>query len=504
MTTPDLSPPAVPGHVLRAVIGEGASSVVWSGVDERGGSVAVKVPREGLDTEASPDFERHVLTAVRHEHLVPLRDAVRLDDGRTALVFDLVTGASLRSVVRARGRFRPGEVVTVLTPICEAVAALHAAGAIHGDVSPGNIMLTEGGRPLVLDLGAARIMGHTGEVCGTPGFIAPEVREGVAPTSASDVFSLGAVAWFCLTGNGSPDTVQRLGLDTIRSHVGSDLAEVVAACIDPDPARRPEAGRLARLVYEATAAEPVEVVVGGDEASALTHRLRAEAALDRPAHHRTGHVRRRLAVVGIVAAMAVGAGAWFVLGRSPAALAGSSPTPADPVGTVARTGPSTPPQGAPGTVAPPLESDEERGWTTTGPGVEHDAAAPRQRAKELLQVLSERRAGVLVARDVAGLAGVHRSGTASHEADVRLIEELVDGGNRYADLELRVAEASWVRGDAEHATIRGRVDWSAYLVIDGAGGAHPQPSAQGEVLDFELVLGSSGWRIEGINAAQST
>ncbi len=92
------------------------------------------------------------------------------------------------------------------------------------------------------------------------------------------MFGLGAVAWFCLTGNGAPDTDLRLDPATVESHVGPELAEVIGRCIDPDPRRRPTAGEVADLCYAAVPAEPVEVVVGPDAASALTHRLRAGAA----------------------------------------------------------------------------------------------------------------------------------------------------------------------------------------------------------------------------------
>ena len=291
-------------------------------MDRAGVAVAVKVPRPGSDWDPSGwAVERQVLLAVRHEHLVPLRDVVELSDGRTALVFDLVTGALLRSMVHARGQLRPGEVVTILTPICQAVAALHAAGGSHGDISAGNITLTAAGRPLLLDLGAAASWVTADQVCGTEGFIAPEVREGAAPTAASDVFSLGAVAWFCLTGYGAPDTVQRLDLDTVRSHVGDELAEVIAASIDPDPARRPEAPRLARLLYDAVQPEPVEVVVGADDASALTHRLRADAAHEQPAPEVSHRPLRLRVIAAVVASVVVAAGAWLLLGRSPSAVA---------------------------------------------------------------------------------------------------------------------------------------------------------------------------------------
>lgn len=271
----------MPGHRVESVLGRGASGTVWQGRDAMGRAVAIKVPHDAgwLADEEATRTEAHVLMAVRHDHLVTLRDVVAMADGRVALVFDLVIGASVRSTVDARGRLRPGEAVTVVTPMCEAVEALHGAGGLHGDISPSNVMLTAGGKPLLLDLGAARLAGASPDlpVHGTEGFIAPEVRQGFAPTEASDVFSLGALAWFCLTGNGAPDTMLRLDPEVIRSHVGAQLAEVIGACIDPDPARRPSSPEVARLFYETVPAEAVEVVVGADEASALTHRIRAEA-----------------------------------------------------------------------------------------------------------------------------------------------------------------------------------------------------------------------------------
>ncbi|HEX5969846.1 MAG TPA: serine/threonine-protein kinase [Intrasporangium sp.] len=501
MSTLDASPPEVPGHRLERIIGAGGTSVVWAGVDRAGVAVAVKVPRPGSDWDPSGwAVERQVLSAVRHEHLVPLRDVVELSDGRTALVFDLVTGAVLRSMVHARGQLRPGEVVTILTPICQAVAALHAAGGSHGDISAGNIMLTSAGRPLLLDLGAARVMGYGGQVCGTEGFIAPEVREGATPTTASDVFSLGAVAWFCLTGYGAPDTVQRLDLDTVRSHVGDELAEVIAASIDPDPGRRPEAARLARLLYDAVQPEPVEVVVGADDASALTHRLRADAAREEPAPEVVRRPLRLRVLAAVVALLIVGAGAWLLLGRSPAAVAGGGHAEAAPVDestssptSAQRSAPT--PRAAPTTQAAPT--------TPVAALVQHDGSAPRTRPTELMQWLSDQRAGILVARDLHGLDAVHRPGSGSHQSDVELIETLLRGGNRYADLHLTVAESASAGGGTERATIRARVNWSAYDVVDRSGVRRTHPAAQGELLDFDLIRGADGWRIEGISAAGS-
>src|SRR6478735_1371012 len=313
--------PHVPGHRVDAVIGTGGSAVVVAGTDATGRRVAIKVPHRGrdeLDRQQSL-AEQQVLLAVQHDHLVPLRSVVPLADGREALVFDVVRGAQLAGMVRSRGHLRPGEVVTVLTPVCEAVAHLHSAGGLHADISPANITVTHDGRPVLLDLGAARVAGREpGAVMGTPGFVAPEVRLGSEPDEAADAYALGAVAWFCLTGNGAPDTMMRLDHETIASHVGSELAEVVAAAIDPEPERRPGAAELARLFFDACAPEPVEVVVGSDEASALTHRLRADAGRE-PVVVETPAWRwpRRVLASAVVALPLLAAAGWALAARGP-------------------------------------------------------------------------------------------------------------------------------------------------------------------------------------------
>ena len=503
MSAVDSSPPDVPGHLLDRIIGEGASSVVWSGVDQAGEPVAVKVPRPGADPGGHAGaVERHVLSAVRHPHLVPLREVVPLADGRTALVFDLVTGASLRMMVRTRGQLRPGEAVTILTPLSQAVAALHAAGGLHGDVSPGNVMLTAAGRPLLLDLGASHVVGHVGPVWGTEGFVAPEVREGGAPTSASDIFSLGALAWFCLTGNGAPDTVQRLDPATITSHVGPELTEVIAASIDPDPTARPSAAHLAGLFYAAVGAEPVEVVVGADDASALTHRLRADAALEAPEPAQRAWAPRRLIVVGAaLGAVVLAVGGWLLLGGSPAAEASRGQDAPDSAAAV--TAPVRPEASTP--IVGRTTGRSTDGVARRHPGqLQHDVAAPERRTAELLQWLSDRRARALMDRDVDGLAGVHRAGSASHASDVHLVETLLASGDRYADLRLSVGTATWVRGDRERATVRARVGWSDYAVVNRSGARRLRPAASGDVLDFDLRRGPDGWRIEHISVAGST
>ena len=487
--------PEIPGHRVEAVVGTGSSAVVWSGTDASGRRVAIKVPHRGRDEidRQQAMAEQQVLLAVQHDHLVPLRSVVPLADGREALVFDLVRGAQLVGMVRSRGHLRPGEVVTVLTPVCEAVAHLHAAGGLHADISPANITVTPDGRPMLLDLGAARVAGREpGAVHGTPGFVPPEVRLGSEPNEAADVYALGAVAWFCLTGNGAPDTMIRLDPETVVSHVGAGLADVVAAAIDPEPGLRPGAAELARLFYDAVPPEPVEVVVGSDEASALTHRLRADAGRDPcvipPPRRRWP---RRLVVSVVAAGPLLAAAAWALAARGPDARPVAIPTARVAIRTATSLGASPAPD------APPSAP-------TADGRVLHDATSPAARSQELLQVLSDRRAAALVARDQAALADVHAPGSPSLASDRNLVSGLVGTRIRWEGLRLEVAEALFVSGSPSEAVVRARVDWTAYVVVTSTGARVDRAADVGRRLDFRLVRGAQGWRISAISAAPAT
>lgn len=496
-----------------------------------GEAVAIKVPHAGSEAtdRLQSATERHVLTALRHEHLVPLRDVVPLADGRVATVFDLVDGASLRSMVDARGHLRPGETVTVLTPICDAVALLHRAGAIHGDISPGNVLVRANGRPLLADLGAARIAGSGSAVVGTTGFVAPEVLAGEVPSEATDVYALGALAWFCLTGNGAPDTPIRLSPETIASHVGSELADVVGACIDPEPARRPRSERLAQLVFAATTAEPIEVVVGADEASALTHRIRAAAASSpqSPPVGRSGHARWGAGVRSMRPAAHWLVGAAAILLVLLAALTGwltgwgsaqpvdavrgprltsPGPTPLEPSGATspAASTASAPASGRASGSVPGRASAQAATMSGAAVDVTDDPQAPRTRAQSLMTTLAERRTALLVRRDSMALGDVHVRDSPSWRADAGLLDVLTRGGQRYDRLRVAAVEAEALSASADRAVLRSRVDLTAYEVVDELGGRTARPGVRGQMLDFALVRTAAGWRVESITVPAST
>lgn len=504
----------VPGHVLERVIGRGATSVVWAGRDSAGRPVALKVPHVGSDDvdRMQSATEREVLMALRHDHLVTLRGVVPLADGRVVSVFDLVDGASLRSTVDARGQLRTGETVTVVTPICDAVATLHRAGALHGDISPGNVLITADGRPLLADLGAARVAGTGAAVLGTPGFVAPEVLAGEVPSEASDVFAIGALAWFCLTGRGVPDTLLRLDPQAVVDAVGPELAGVVTACIDPDPARRPPSDRLGHAVFSAATAEPIEVVVGADEASALTHRIRMNAAArpepgDGAARRRgrslidwgrrwvSGRTARWVvpAAALTVALVAVGWHAWSLVGDPlEAPRAGGRPIVK---------GAAAPPAAAP-------ESAQGQPHPTSAPtahqGVLTDALAPRTSPDALLRILAERRTTLLVRRDPAALGGVHLGRSPAWAADAAVLAELERRGQRYDGLGVAAVRAESISATPDRAVIRGRVDLTAYVVVEASGERSARPATAGQQLDFVLVRTKDGWRIEAVSEPAAT
>ena len=525
--------PQVPGHRVDAVLGAGASAVVWSGTDAAGRQVAIKVPHRGgtaVDDEASL-AEQQVLLAVQHDHLVPLRSVVPLADGREALVFDLVEGARLGGMVRSRGHLRAGEVVTVLTPICEAVAHLHAAGGVHSDISPSNVMVTPEGRPVLLDLGAARVAGATpGAVHGTSGFVAPEVRLGSEPGDAADVYALGAVAWFCLTGNGAPDTMMRLDPETVVSHVGAELAAVVGAAIDPEPERRPGAAELARLFYDAVTAEPVEVVVDADPAAALTHRLRAQAGVEAPSPagergrrwsalprwwqgagwSRRPRWLRPTAASALVAVPLLAVAGWVFAAQAPAASPSTSSATAPPRTSAPPAAPSPRPGTASTSGGPAGDTTYSRGDPPAATGgaaadaLLRDPTSPSSRPEDVLQVLSDRRASALTARDAAALGAVHAPGSASLASDHELVGALVKADTRWQGLRLEVAEARFVSGSPSAAVLRARVDWTAYVVVRSGHARTDEPADTGRELDFTLARGSQGWRISAISAAPAT
>ncbi len=299
--------PQVPGYVLLARLGEGASGEVWRARrDADGLLVALKVIRAGDDDLGDALREAGVLARVRHPHLLHLYDVVPVPDETGAstclgLAVQLAAGGSLAQVLAARRHLTPGELVTLLVPLAGALQQLHGAGIVHGDVSPGNVLFLADGMPMLADVGVTRLVGESDRaVHGTDGMVAPETLEGFVPGPEADVYALGALAWWCLTGERPGWVGTRPELADLVPDVPEGMRDLVLRAMSPEPEDRPEAQEMAAQVLGLAEPEPIEVSPDSDPGTGLTRRLRAVARAEHEAgvqasdgHRRWWGARRR-------------------------------------------------------------------------------------------------------------------------------------------------------------------------------------------------------------------
>lgn len=145
------------------------------------------------------------LASVRHEHVVIVHDA-RYLEGYVGICMELVRGESLAQTITHAGRLGGEEAIGLGTSLCRALAAIHRAQLIHSDVKAQNVMREDGGRIVLMDFGAGRRLldperttGH--HLVGTPAYMAPELFAFQDPTPASDIYSLGVLLFYVLTGS---------------------------------------------------------------------------------------------------------------------------------------------------------------------------------------------------------------------------------------------------------------------------------------------------------------
>src|SRR5918998_5589272 len=153
---------------------------------------------------------RPVTTPARlsHPHAISVYD-VALENGQPWLVMEYLPSRSLAAVLSDDGVLRVDQVAQIGAQVADALAATHAAGIVHRDVKPANVLIGQGGRleglVKITDFGISHASGdvtltQTGQITGTPAFLAPEVAQGQEMTEASDVFSLGATLYTCIEG----------------------------------------------------------------------------------------------------------------------------------------------------------------------------------------------------------------------------------------------------------------------------------------------------------------
>src|SRR5580693_6931932 len=264
---------------LLSPIGRGAMGVVWRGRDELlRRDVAVKevkmlagAPGAGYGGAGDAGFERTLREAraaaqLSHPSVVTVFDILE-EDGSPWIVMELVPGRSLDQVIAEDGPLPPRHAAQVGTSLLSALAAAHAAGVLHRDVKPANVLVTADGRVVLTDFGIAKIgadpgLTQLGMVVGTPGFTPPERVRGEAATPASDLWSLGATLYAAVEGRGP---FERLGGSSIisagvasedapRAPSAGPLGPVIDALLSRDPGTRPDSTTAARLLADAATA----------------------------------------------------------------------------------------------------------------------------------------------------------------------------------------------------------------------------------------------------------
>ncbi|WP_070159924.1 serine/threonine protein kinase [Nesterenkonia sp. PF2B19] len=325
------APPEAEGLSLRRLLGLGGSSTVWLAEVTGDGphwadaapadrTVAVKIRSEahgmGQSLESGAGAWRSAeLNAVRrlhHEHLVTVYGWTDTSAG-PGLILEPYTAGSLGRLLAARGTLSVGETVTVLSPVAQALAHLHAAGVAHGDVSPGNVLLAPDGRPALGDLGDAQLLGASPIPAATQGFAAPERTSALRSAEhgrrqrawdaslapEADVYGLAAVAWCSLTGSAPAVGRRRPPLGTLCPEAPSRLIRLLEEALSEAADERPDARAFAAELHRCAAPEPLDLAAYVDDD------VLPELPTVRPGARERGVTRRRRQrlVAGISAAV---------------------------------------------------------------------------------------------------------------------------------------------------------------------------------------------------------
>ena len=269
---------------VEARLGAGGMGTVWRAHDQQlDRDVALKVlgPSLAGDPALAERFDREAraLAAVASPHVVAIYDVVARPGADPFIVMELCPGGSLGDRLDRAGRLPVDDALPLLADAAEGLAALHARGILHRDVTPRNVLLA-GGRAKLGDLGVAHEgapgerrprsdLTDPGTTVGTLAYLAPELLEGVPASRASDVYGLGAVAYQTLAGAlpHAAGSIAELVLDGRRPveplasrapGVGSALATLVARALDARPDARPSAAELAAGVRSAAASAGID------------------------------------------------------------------------------------------------------------------------------------------------------------------------------------------------------------------------------------------------------
>ena len=256
---------------LAESIGSGGMGRVWRAHDEvLHRSVAIKELTAALYVSESEQAillartraEARAAARINHSAVVTVHDVLE-HDGRPWIVMELVEGRSLADAVKEEGRVEPREAARIGLWVLRALGAAHAAGVLHRDIKPGNVLLGRDGRVLLTDFGIAQIEGdttitRTGEVVGSVDYLAPERVRGHDPGPSSDLWALGATLYTAVEGR-SPFR-RTTPLTTMQAVVEEEAAElqhagpltpVIISLLRKDPNTRPDLSEAEQMLAQA-------------------------------------------------------------------------------------------------------------------------------------------------------------------------------------------------------------------------------------------------------------
>ena len=479
------------GYILYEAIAFGSSGPLWRAVDTQGRNFALQMlpgpPDAGLQQRLG------VLTSLRHPNLLTCHQTRVTTDGRHVVLFDYLQGVDLE-VYRAASRLSPPQLHHLAFSLASALEALHSRDLTHGDISAANVMLTDHGQVVLVD-----VLGlHPGF---TPPFAAPE-RAHSGPTPPSDIYALGAV-------------LLQLGMD--RGNV--------SALLDPDPANRPSASQLVQQwgqlpMYAIPAlsdtqldlgrmraagrdiatvyASPAKSGAGGAPGSrsrgpgrisaTRLHRAKSRRSLSPAAPRSSDQVAHRLrlgisALAGIAAVLGVALahpdiGNWWSGQQSAVAAkpqAVSSPTLSAP----SRDSDPTPMVSLP----------KDRAQTDISGLGPHTARA-------VVQELLDLRSQALITGDQAELARVSVSDSVLSHSDARLQQRLKSSGAKLEKLRCSVKEVEILDSTPKRTRLRVALSQEAYIVRDSLGNPHQIAALPPH--NFEVLLEAKPWRLAGV------
>lgn len=301
------------------VVGRGGYGVVYRAFDaDLQRDVALKVLGTGPGAPFDPDRlvrEARLLARVRHPHVVTVYRAERHGD-EVGIAMEYVDGETLSSIVRCFGPYSAREATVIGLDVCRALAAVHGAGLLHGDVKAHNVMREEGGRIVLMDFGAGRDLQPDGGVVndqvGTPVYLAPEVFAGLPRSRASDIYSLGVLLFYLAAG--SYPVEGDSGTQIRRQHAAAAGRRRLRD-VRPD---LPEA--FIRVVERATAPDPAQRYQSAGE---LETDLLATLSAQEQTRAAEGGRGRRVAAAAVLLAVALGGAAYWRANRA-ASLSGTA------------------------------------------------------------------------------------------------------------------------------------------------------------------------------------